>query len=1248
MKPFSSVRPPGIIEPLESRIAPANVYVVNVPNQDDYTNPKFPFIASGSAMDQISDAVGGDSHSFYIKLSTGDKINIYNTTNGSQQTFLSVTSGNMVAFFEDNGDLQVQASELSGISIGKNVSFVLNGSLVGDVVANLNDQGGIQNATILMDSLVSASQGIKSIQANGVSGHIIAGGNINKLTISNAVGSVLGGTAANGVSVNFFNNVPGSKTGIIDFSEPAKHKGSSISNVIVGSIDLIQAGDGGFNAAGGSINKVQITQDPTDFSLIAGSGGQSTSKGAAGAGGSITTVYVSGIPPLLTSTTNAIGLFHAGDGGDGGSLGNGGKGGSISGLHIGYQLVAGKTTLTADPLNDNISLLAGDGGDGKIGGAGGTVTNNVVRVAAPPQPAQGQTPAIDQIVVHGGDGGAGLVKSGAGGSLSNLELLDISLINPDLTIGSRVSVLAGDGGVPSSANGAGGNGGSITKISVFGTIFDIEAGDGSSGTSGGHGGSLTSIELLSESGQYSNTGILNAGKGGDGTTKTAGNGGNINSSTIKQSDFNSLIINGGTAADGGTSLTGKGGRGGSISKFLLNDTDSKVSFAGDLLVRAGDAGDGGKGGGVGGSITTATFNVFNMSADISSGDGGNTLGTKGSGGGGGSLKAISFTTKGAKDFFPVTTVFRSGAGGNGEGSGSGGAGGSISTLNAEILQPVAMASPLSDLSIIAGDGGNGGTGAPGKGGSIVSTGGFNALGSSLMQAGDAGLDGGKAAAGGQIVGQSKSKVSGLYALNNLTVMAGNGSLGGAGGSIRFFGYGSPSSDLEPTPGGNILIQAGNGSNGNTAAGVGGSIAFVSGSVSSGTFDPFSSLSLKTQIVAGTGGASATKSANGGSVSNLIIQLGGNYNSELQIDAGDAGSFTASADSIKKGGAGGSVKDVSISDLDPLTIIRHVAAGGGGQASSGTGGAGGSVTNLFVSDLDIGVREGQVYGYNTMGGIFAGVGGDGVKAGKAGDVIGVTASAISAIVAGRGAVPQLAGLVESIYIGTSATTGEPATNLLKDSTHDLNLSPGATTGKWHAFQFKDPTLFVGDIEPLYLTSLVNDVLDPSNPVSNYLVSLMTFAEESLLSSNATPKAVKMEVLTNVLDRAIDGGESIYTAQRFAGEFLSPDTEIILAQDPMGADSAYLNRLLLQDTYYQLPTLAFKYRVDNLVGAVVDPLAKGANQFQYIANGSAHAEFQLGDTPIDGLIMALKLNQKKINFTPEASLIGNVFYDYDNLV
>jgi hypothetical protein len=104
--------------------------------------------------------------------------------------------------------------------------------------------------------------------------------------------------------------------------------------------------------------------------------------------------------------------------------------------------------------------------------------------------------------------------------------------------------------------------------------------------------------------------------------------------------------------------------------------------------------------------------------------------------------------------------------------------------------------------------------------------------------------------------------------------------------------------------------------------------------------------------------------------------------------------------IGTGGDGGDLSRINLTVLRFAQIVR-AGAGGAGFGSglpNGDGGDGGSVTDSRIVGAignfakSFGLREEE------MGGLFAGAGGGGSSLGNAGDVIGVTATRIAAILA----------------------------------------------------------------------------------------------------------------------------------------------------------------------------------------------------------------------------------------------------------
>ena len=607
--------------------------------------------------------------------------------------------------------------------------------------------------------------------------------------------------------------------------------------------------------------------------------------------------------------------------------------------------------------------------------------------------------------------------------------------------------------------------------------------------------------------------VINAGLGGDSTRRTAGAGGFLNSVIVENSDVQTLLINSGNQGNGGNSSLGKGGKGGEVRNVIVIDTDSGNGLQGAITLRSGNGGDGATGGAAGGAIIKSSVTALNSNVFGQAGEGGDAT-VKGKGGAGGALTKVRLTGDGQVAGSFVTGSLTAGVGGAGLGAGGKGGGGGTARLVSINMD--------GDTVLTAGKGGNGqlnfynsqGTlklgGAPGKGGDIQVSGLFAVNGSGTLRAGDAGDNGNKPAAGGSISGGANNALVGLRAAISISAKGGNGTHGGAGGSVSSLAYGSTADSLTPTPSGNILIQAGNGSVEGKAKGAGGSLKLIDGSVSSApnstttllagdgggientnlpvttvtvggqgasevqvidlsalagiaksrfslTFGPDSTPLLVAStlnvraiqaaldnvlgqgvvtaslnptnpsllriefstpgnqpLIAATGynGGVAGK---GGSVTNVSVFLGGGAGVEFRVEAGDGGSAAVNG---KTGGNGGSISGVGVAGLDFATIVRSFGAGDGGDARK-FGGLGGSVTSVAVQDHDIGLRSGVAFGYESMGGIFAGTGGAvslvNGKAGKAGSVQNINANSIAAIVAGKTLVPQLATKVSEIYL-----------------------------------------------------------------------------------------------------------------------------------------------------------------------------------------------------------------------------------------
>ena len=251
--------------------------------------------------------------------------------------------------------------------------------------------------------------------------------------------------------------------------------------------------------------------------ILGGDGGNGFT--AAGDGGAITGVsvrYASGAN-LLTGDA----FLLSGDGGDS-VKGVGGKGGNLASVAI-----------TSGSI-----FVAGNGGRGTIGGAGGAVIGNAfgldVGVSTPPNPTQtgtknnlenSQTAAL---VVVGGAGGVGMKAGGAGGNIVGFTPRFL----PSSGVGSGLlHYVGGVGG--NSVRGTGGAGGSVVESgpvqddnNLFGNVF-VQAGAGGNGRNGGNGGNITDFINISAPDITPLATTFLAGNGGTAVAGTGGKGGDI-------------------------------------------------------------------------------------------------------------------------------------------------------------------------------------------------------------------------------------------------------------------------------------------------------------------------------------------------------------------------------------------------------------------------------------------------------------------------------------------------------------------------------------------------------------------------------------------------------------------------------------------------------------------------------------------------------------------------------------------------
>jgi hypothetical protein len=389
----------GMIEPLEPRIAPAAVLTDALP-----ANPVFRTVTVGSAQLLTAGEV----------LTTGAA--------GGGAYLIYVEAGQILVHTTDlNNNLQYDANEITGISAGPGARFVSFVDIHGSIVTDLNPDHTLTDGgkgDILLDNNIAeidlrslntgdfASAGANAaalvtahlkISSYSIFGNIYAGGGLGvandptsglHIDTSGAallattfngetgtdyyqptqpvIGSIYVGTSATGQSFNFGNTGSASDIhgNLLAFNPLSGEAGASIYNISAGTgetfnIGTIHAGNGGFNAPGGSIVNVALQGDNAGvYKLIAGNGGTGTTGGN---GGSIVNFSETGA--ILSEV-----VLQSGNGGTG-LTGAGGNGGQI-----------GLSSSQPVHINAHLVLNYGSGGDGysKGGTGGGTPSGNFV------------------------------------------------------------------------------------------------------------------------------------------------------------------------------------------------------------------------------------------------------------------------------------------------------------------------------------------------------------------------------------------------------------------------------------------------------------------------------------------------------------------------------------------------------------------------------------------------------------------------------------------------------------------------------------------------------------------------------------------------------------------------------------------------------------------------------------------------------------------------------------------------------
>jgi len=266
----------------------------------------------------------------------------------------------------------------------------------------------------------------------------------------------------------------------------------------------------------------------------------------------------------------------------------------------------------------------------------------------------------------------------------------------------------------------------------------------------------------------------------------------------------------------------------------------------------------------------------------------------------------------------------------------------------------------------------------GAGGSVVNAV-VSAYGLVYVESGDGGDGTVSGGAGGAASGlKLNSSAGGIQVWGG---EGGNGGTGGRGGSV--FSSTLVGDDW-------VGVYAGVGGEGVTVGGSGGAITGVTASSNAVSPRGKGADFVGGVYLEGGNGGDATGrgtglvSGAGGAVSSITIPVA----DHVMIRGGAAGGVAGAG----TGGAGGSVRSINVVRVG--AAVDYIVAGAGGSVAAGNGGAGGSISGVTVNGA-IGYETGP-FGYNNMGGLFAGPGGAGTRAGANGSVTNVRADGIAAI------------------------------------------------------------------------------------------------------------------------------------------------------------------------------------------------------------------------------------------------------------
>ena len=343
-------------------------------------------------------------------LGAGNPTTGQTSIGGNSVTLVKVLTGDAIVWYSQG--------QITAISVGPNTTLDITGD-----VGHFNAQGVFIPGPIIGNLTASGKlSDSDGNPANGLDGDLLLPNNIL------------------GITTHPLSNEAGTIGNIIT--------GGSVSNVnVAGNLSGIFAGDGAFYSANGnslldshvlSAGSVSVSTfvdvNPIQPGIQGGFVFSASNAATVESGASITNVKVGG--------AEAMQLF-AGDGFAGTSGHAGQAGGSVSNVTIESAFVNASLNV-ATPNAPTFDIMAGSGGNGVKGGAGGSI-QNINEVSS--------SGAVDILAGHGGTGAGG--AGGVGGSIKSLNME---------SDGSAYTVTAGKGG-----DGApGGAGGSVKGVNFGG------------------------------------------------------------------------------------------------------------------------------------------------------------------------------------------------------------------------------------------------------------------------------------------------------------------------------------------------------------------------------------------------------------------------------------------------------------------------------------------------------------------------------------------------------------------------------------------------------------------------------------------------------------------------------------------------------------------------------------------------------------------------------------------------------------